>query len=92
MHQKSPEKVHESKRRTYESDHRIHVKHQDDQGLLLAREFLERIYRRRDADVKALRLDGFMTANMTFFIYMFPSMLPVATFATYIGLGNYLQY
>ena len=54
--------------------------------------FLERIFRRRDADVKALRMGGFMTANLIFFIYLFPSMLPVATFATYIGLGNYLQY
>jgi len=25
------------------------------------------------------------------FIYIFPNMLPVATFATYIGLGNYLS-
>ena len=28
--------------------------------------FLERIYRRRDTDVKALRMGGFMTANLIF--------------------------
>ena len=29
---------------------------------------------------------------LIFFVYLFPSMLPVATFATYISLGNYLEY
>ena len=26
------------------------------------------------------------------FVYIFPSLLPVVTFATYIGFGNYLQF
>jgi len=54
--------------------------------------FLQRIYRRRDIDVKALRRGGFAVAFLIFFIYLFPSMLPVTTFGTYIALGNYLQY
>ena len=54
--------------------------------------FLERIYRRRTRDVSALRLGGFMVGNLIFFIYLFPSMLPVATFSTFIALGNELKY
>lgn len=54
--------------------------------------FLERIYRRRARDVQALRMGGFATATLIFMIYFFPSLLPVTTFATYIGLGNYLEY
>ena len=54
--------------------------------------FLERIYRRRETDVKALKMGGYAVAMLIFFIYLFPSMLPVTTFATYIGMGNYLEY
>ena len=54
--------------------------------------FLERIYRRRERDVSALRKGGFLVGNLIFFVYLFPSLLPVATFATYIGLGNDLKY
>ena len=54
--------------------------------------FLQRIYRRRTRDVKSLRLGGFAVALLIFFIYLFPSMLPVTTFVTYISLGNYLEY
>lgn len=54
--------------------------------------FLERIYRRRSRDVEALRMGGFAVATLIFMIYFFPSLLPVTTFATYIGLGNYLEY
>ena len=54
--------------------------------------FLERIYRRRARDVASLRKAGFAVAMLIFCIYLFPSMLPAATFATYIGLGSYLKY
>ena len=54
--------------------------------------FLERIYRRRVNDVKSLRKGGFATAWLIFLTYLFPSLLPVTTFATYIGMGNYLEY
>lgn len=37
-------------------------------------------------------MGGFATATLIFMIYFFPSLLPVTTFATYIGLGNYLEY
>ena len=37
-------------------------------------------------------MGGFAVAMLIFFIYLFPSMLPVATFATYIGVGNHLEY
>ena len=33
-----------------------------------------------------------MVGNLIFFIYLFPSMLPVATFSTFIALGNELKY
>ena len=54
--------------------------------------FLQRIYRRRAVDVSTLRLGGFAIGLLIFFIYLFPSMLPIATFATFISLGNYLKY
>ena len=54
--------------------------------------FLERIYRCRERDISALRVRGLATALLVFFIYLLPSMLPVTTFATFIGLGNYLKY
>ena len=54
--------------------------------------FLQRIYRRRERDVYRLRQAGFATAMLIFFIYLFPSLLPVTTFATYIKMGNYLRY
>jgi len=54
--------------------------------------FLQRIYRRRDRDVASLRKAGFAVALLIFFIYLFPSLLPVTTFATYIKLGNVLKY
>ena len=54
--------------------------------------FLERIYRRRERDIYALRIRGLATAFLVFFIYLLPSMLPVTTFATFIGFGNYLKY
>lgn len=54
--------------------------------------FLQRIYRRRSRDVKSLRMAGFAVATLIFMIYFFPSLLPVTTFATYIALGNYLEY
>ena len=54
--------------------------------------FLQRIYRRRDVDVKALRIGALAVSCIMSFQYLFPSMLPVATFAMYIGRGNYLEY
>lgn len=54
--------------------------------------FLQRIYRRRDTDVKNLRRGGFAVAMLIFLIYLFPSLLPATTFAVYIKLGNYLKY
>jgi len=54
--------------------------------------FLDRIYRRRERDVKSLRMGGFAVAMLIGMIYLFPSMLPVTTFAIYITLGNYLEY
>ena len=54
--------------------------------------FLQRIYRRRDTDVKNLRRGGFAVAMLIFLIYLFPSLLPATTFAVYISLGNYLKY
>lgn len=54
--------------------------------------FLQRIYRRRDIDVVNLRKAGFVTGLLIFFVYAFPSLLPVATFATYISLGQVLEY
>lgn len=37
-------------------------------------------------------MSGFATSMLIFFVYLFPSMLPAATFATYISFGNYLEY
>ena len=54
--------------------------------------FLERIYRRRSRDVASLRKGGFAVALLITCIYLFPSMMPAATFATYIGTGHYLKY
>lgn len=54
--------------------------------------FLQRIFRRRENDVSALRLGGFATAMLISFVYLFPNLLPLTTFAVYISLGNYLQY
>ena len=52
--------------------------------------FLQRIFRRREKDVSALRLGGFATATLISFVYLFPNLLPLTTFAVYISLGNYL--
>ena len=37
-------------------------------------------------------MGGFAVALLIFFIYLFPSMLPATTFATYIAMGSYLKY
>lgn len=54
--------------------------------------FLERIQRRRLRDLASMRVGGMALATLIFFVSLFPSMLPVTTFATYIGLGNHLEY
>ena len=54
--------------------------------------FLQRIYRRRARDIIALRAGGRAVTLLISSIYIFPSLLPVATFSTYIGLGNYLEF
>ena len=54
--------------------------------------FLERIFRRRERDVAALRLGGASVALLISCVYLFPSLLPATTFAVYIAFGNTLQY
>ena len=46
--------------------------------------FLQRIYRRRARDVSRLHRAGFAIAMLVFCVYLFPSLLPVTTFATFI--------
>ena len=40
----------------------------------------------------ALRKKGFIRSAMLFLVYLFPMLLPIATFASYIGVGNALKY
>ena len=54
--------------------------------------FIQRIYRRRVKDLKAQQNRGFVTSLLISNIQMWPSLLPVATFATYIAMGNALKY
>jgi len=55
-------------------------------------DFLARINALRIVDMKALRKSGFIRSAMLFLVYLFPMILPVATFSSYIGGGEELKY
>ena len=54
--------------------------------------FLQRIFRRRERDIASLRRSAYAIGLLFFFVYLFPALLPVSTFATYISLGHILKY
>lgn len=54
--------------------------------------FLDRIYRRRANDIKALKRGGYAVACLISCVYFFPSLLPSVTFSTFIALGNTLDF
>jgi ATP-binding cassette, subfamily C (CFTR/MRP), member 2 len=50
--------------------------------------FIKRIWRRRQKEVVQLRIQGFGYACMISLLYLFPNLLPAVVFTTFIGFGN----